>query len=473
MSLVREVNRLFAAVLIVFGVVALSAAYWAITGPTSILQREDNPRLVASEAAIRRGSIRDRDGVVLAESVVENSTVSRNYPYPETSSVVGYSSLRYGVGGAEAAFNAVLRGDDLAVDLSDQLVQDLLHRPQVGSDIRLTLDLAIQQAMLEAMGDQAGAAVVLSVPDGKLLGLVSTPTFDPNTLDEHWEQLAASPDKPFFNRALQGSYQPGSILQTPLMAAALVANQPLTASTFDATAPVRLEDVELTCALRLPLMELSLRDAYAFACPLPFVRLAEQLGDVPIHEAMSTFRFNDPPVLEGFLPPAPVENIVPVQAVQPGDDLLVKDILGQGNLTVSPFQMAVMAAAIINDGNAPRPYVLQATRLPDAEWQEIQTARPTLPFATERTARQLQDLMRNTVANGAALNAARPGIDIGGHAALAHSGDDTQAWFVGFATLPARQAIAVAVVLENSADPGLAADIGGTILAAAHAVQQP
>jgi hypothetical protein len=83
------------------------------------------------------------------------------------------------------------------------------------------------------------------------------------------------------------------------------------------------------------------------------------------------------------------------------------------------------------------------------------------------TARRLQDLMRNAIASGAAQNAGRPNIDIGGHAALAYSGEGSQAWFVGFATLGGRQGVAVTVVLENSDDPGLAADIGGTALMAA------
>jgi penicillin-binding protein A len=131
--------------------------------------------------------------------------------------------------------------------------------------------------------------------------------------------------------------------------------------------------------------------------------------------------------------------------------------------------MAVIAAAIINDGNAPQPYALVATRSPESDtWTPVEAVRPTLPYANANTARQLQDLMRNAVANGAAFNAARPNIDIGGHATIAYSGDETQAWFVGFATIAGRQAIAVAVVLENSNDPGLAADIGGTALAAAH-----
>ena len=464
MPLGKEIHRLLIAILIAFGAVALSAAYWAIIGPDTIARRDDNPRLVVAEAAIRRGSIVDRNGTLLAESVPDdNGQLTRQYMYAETSSFLGYSSLRYGVGGIEAAYDEILRGDDLQLSLGDQLLAMLLHRPQVGSDLQLTLDLNIQRVIAQSMAGEAGAAVVLAVPGGEIIGLVSLPTYDPNTLDENWDTLAESPDKPFFNRALQGSYQPGGTLQTPLMAAALVAKTSLTEGHPDGTAAVVLnDDIHVNCALRLPFDELSLRDAYAFACPAPFVDLAEQLGSQAVMQTLQTFHFDQPPTVVGY--PQPIAETVDLD-----NDTLTESALGQGNLTVMPLQMAVMAAAIVNDGNAPHPYALLNTRAPDTStWTPATTTPPTIPFMTQDTARQLQDLMRNTVANGAALNAARPGIDIGGHTTLAYSGEESQAWFIGFATLDGARAVAVAIALENSDDPGRAADIGGTILAAAH-----
>lgn len=469
MTLAREINRVLSAVLAIFAVIALSSLYWAVVGPNTILRREDNPRLIAAEAAIQRGDIIDRTGQLLVTSEIgPQNEVRRIYLRPETSTMTGYSSLRYGVGGAEAAYNAILRGDNRTADFLTLLTDDLLHRPQIGSDVQITLDSVIQQAAMQAMGDQTGAVVVLGVPGGAVLGMVSLPTYDPNSLDADWQDLIESPAKPFFNRALQGSYQPGGTLQTPLMAAALLANQPLTAALPNATRPVQIDDLELNCAVQLPAMELSLRDAYAFACPRPFADLAETLGGTTLENILATFRFNAPVVLQGFEAPVRGEN--PLAAITSLEaNRLTESALGQGNLTVTPLQMAVMAAAIINDGNAPQPYSLLAQRPPDSDiWQPAQIAQTTLPMSTQNTARQLQDLMRSAVANGAAGNAARPGIDIGGHAALSYAGDDSQAWFIGFVTLPGQQAVAIAVVLENSSDPGLAADIGGTVLQAAH-----
>jgi cell division protein FtsI/penicillin-binding protein 2 len=125
----------------------------------------------------------------------------------------------------------------------------------------------------------------------------------------------------------------------------------------------------------------------------------------------------------------------------------------------------MIVAAIVNDGNAPEPYTLRETRQPETEtWVESIQLHPSIPLTTANTARQLQDMMRLAVANGAAQNAGRANIDIGGHASLAYSGDGKQVWFVGFATLGGRQGVAVAIVIENSGDPGLAADIGGSTL---------
>ncbi len=466
MQFTREINRLVLGLLVLFGIVALAAAYWAVIGPDTILKRSDNPRLVEAEASIRRGAISDREGQLLVDSQVDaTGQVTRQYLYPAMYSALGYYSQRYGTSGAEAAFNALLRGDSPAPDVQQTLVDDLLHRPQVGSDIQLTLDLDVQQKITAAMNGQRGAAVVLSVPDGAVLAMVSLPTYDPNTLDQNWDALIKAPGNPFFNRVLQGRYQPGSALETPLMAAAFLVNHSIDATVAEATQPVTLDKLQLGCAVHLPVLTLPLREAYTFACPYPFESLANDLGLETVRATINTFRLDQPPTLSGFNIPEAAATAAPTAA---NADDLEHLALGQGAMTVNPLSMAMMAAAIVNDGNTPQPYLLMQTRPPGVtNWTTAPGVRPSIPLATSDTARQLQDLMRTAVAEGAAQNAGRPNLDIGGHAALAYSGDGSLAWFVGFATFARKQGAAVAIVLENSDDPGLAADIGGLALQAA------
>ena len=145
MQSTREIQRLFAGMLILFGLVGGIAGYWAIVGPETILERDDNPRLVERRAGILRGEIFDRNGTVLVTSVqADDGFVYRQYHYPSMYSTLGYYSLRYGEGGAESAFNEILNGDSRSRGLGDFLNEGLLHLPREGTDIRLTLDLEVQ-----------------------------------------------------------------------------------------------------------------------------------------------------------------------------------------------------------------------------------------------------------------------------------------------------------------------------------------
>lgn len=469
MPFTREINRLMFGMLALFALVAGAAAYWAVAGPDTILQRPDNPRRVQAEAEIRRGDIFDRDGIQLVTTALETTgSITRTYHYPAFASALGYSSLRYGVSGAEAAFNPLLRGDTTSLEFLPRFVDRLLHRAQVGSDVRLTFDLDLQQAVMSQMESHQGAVILLDVPSGQVLSMVSLPTYDPNTLDENWETLVKEPGNPFFNRALQGTYQPGAALQTPLMAAALLANYPVNTPFENARQELQVGNVNIQCAKDPARISLTLEEAYQFGCPYPFAELVKDLGIQTIQSAFNTFALENPPSLEGYIvSPPQASTQTPSSIVQTND--FVESALGQGSITVSPIEMAVIAAAILNDGNAPFPYTLLQVRTPQTErWESVQAGHTTLPMLTANSARQLQVMMEAGVSSGAANSAARIGLMIGGHVALAYVGESSQAWFIGFINMGSGRGAAIAVVLEDTSDVDLAAQIGGSILASAN-----
>jgi peptidoglycan glycosyltransferase len=305
----------------------------------------------------------------------------------------------------------------------------------------------------------------MTVPDGEILALVSLPTYDPNTLDAEWDQLIAAPGNPFFNRVLQGNYQPGGLLQTPLMVEALLRRQPMDAVIDTATRPIRLNDVLVTCAARPPDDDLTLSEAYVFTCPMPFAQLAENLGADAVQSIFDTFNLTVPSTLKGFVVELPEENLAPEATELPTDDHdPLKQALGQGALS-----MAVMTASVVNAGNAPQPFVLLGVRRPgETDWSPVTEIRPSIPFMTAEVAAQVQALMREAVNTGAAQAARQTGLDIGGHTAVVYSGESAQSWFIGFVKGDSRQSVVAAVVIEDSHDSALASAIGGQILSAGY-----
>ena len=182
-------------------------ALWQVIAAPFLLNRPDNPRPIIAEQQIHRGSLLTAEGIPVAETVLKDGLARRRYPYPELAAVTGYYSLRYGVGGAEAAFDRTLRG----ATQPRAALDELLHRPVVGQDVTLTINLPAQVAADVALGDREGAVVLLDVESGAILAMASHPTYDPNLLDEQWDALRNDTQAPLLNRAAQGLFPVGSL----------------------------------------------------------------------------------------------------------------------------------------------------------------------------------------------------------------------------------------------------------------------
>jgi len=199
-----------------FAALALTTGLWSVVRSHELTTRDDNPRQVDAELGIQRGPVVDRSGqpIVYSSPVSSTNTAlryERHSIVPEAAPAVGYYSQRYGTGGIEAFADKRLRGDRSQLDM-------LLHRPQIGSPVTLTLDKGLQVRLQMALQSAVphtvtrGAAIVLDASSGEVLALASAPSFDPNTLDVRWKQLTSDPFAPLVNRTTQGLYQPGALL---------------------------------------------------------------------------------------------------------------------------------------------------------------------------------------------------------------------------------------------------------------------
>lgn len=464
----REINRLLLGLLFGFIIMTLAATYYALIGHFTLLQREDNPRLVEAQRAILRGTIYDRTETQLATSTHDsNGFAVREYTEPAMSSALGYYSYRYGAAGVEAAYDDILIG----ADLPPNAAQLLLNQPVMGSDIRLTFDLSVQQAIVDAMQDQTGAAVVMTVPDGNLLAMVSLPTYNANTLDQDWPTLIEADGNPFFNRVLQGTYQPGSLLQTSMILTALERDQTLSVQFPSGSQATELDDITLSCLIQPPQANITLREAYLYGCPTPFAQIAPSFTPAAIRSTFDILRLEEPITLNGFIQLDPE---APTTRTRLSRTNLRDNVLGQGGLSLSPMNAAMVMAAIINDGNAPRPRVITAQRPPSATtWQPLTQHIPTSAYMTAPNARRLSEILRASAQEGTASHVDWGTLDAGGQAALAYAGDETHVWFTGFAVLPTRENVVVAVVLENTDNYEMAVEIGKTALEAAHIAITP
>ena len=439
------------AILLIAGflVIGLGLAYWQLVRAPELWAREDNPRHLEMERRIQRGRILDRDGAELARTEMGPQGARRVYPYPPLAHVTGFWSLRYGTAGIEAAFNDDLRGLT-GQDAKTVLVDRLLHRPQVGHDVVLTLDLDLQRVADEALGDRRGAVVLLDPRDGAILALVSHPTFDPNTLDQDWERLKADPSSPLLNRATQGRYPPGSTWKTVTLAAALQEGLVFPGDVFDdGDAELIVEGFPIHCDNNpRGVNSFDLAHAYGYSCNLTFARLGLELG---------TKRYKEYALRFGLGQSLPLE--IPTAVSQLANDpfmdrvLLASTAFGQGELAVTPLQMALVAAAMANDGAIPKPHLL--VRVQDREGNVLREAETGIwqIAVIPRVARHVREMMVVSVEEGWARGAKIPGVQVAGKTGTAEVGGETEphAWFIGFA--PADEPrYAIAVLVENGGE---------------------
>ena len=462
----REIQRISIGILILLIAVAFAAAYWAVSGPDTILRRADNPRQFEALARIRRGSIYDAEGQLLVESREIDSAVLRRYLRPSTYSLVGYYSLRYGTGLTEAAFHDLLNGSDEVRDLDDFISRNLLKLPQTGADIQLTVSAELQDSVVSAIADRAGAAVVMDARTGALLALVSQPGYDPNTLDDDWDELIAAPGEPFFHRALQGQYQPGSAMYLLWLAEAVDAGVNLDQPYDNADSPLSLDgDTRVECVLEPLSKSLSIVDAYVFGCPAPFLELRSDLSGGTYDDLAGGFAFADQIALSGFpAPEAFLTEGAPADDAGESDLQRIGETLGQGQLTITPLHLTAILAAVASEGGAPSPSVLAAIREPgDQHWRPSALTTTTRQMISAATARGLRGALAQAWAT---IGGESPtsGVTVGAQIARSQSGESHQTWLYGFVEGDA--ATAFVVLVEDGIDTDGVIAIGNDLISA-------
>lgn len=450
-------------------------AFWA----DELNARSDNRRVVLEQYSRQRGPI------LVGDTAVARSRAStgafefrRRYPEPELyAHATGFFSWIYGRSSTERVANDVLAGTDDSL-FARRLIDLVAGRPPEGGSVRLTLVPEAQQAAYEGMQGLVGAVLAIDPRSGAILAMVSTPSYDPNPLahpeaevqEQAWTRLQNDPDEPALNRAIAQTYPPGSVFKIVTAAAALESGEYDPETSIPGPAELRLPGSTAVLPNQSgtacgPDGRTTLTDAMRISCNTAFASIGITLGDDVLRAQAEAFGYNSQPLADynaaTSVFPADLDAAQTAQAA-----------IGQYDVRATALQVAMVSAAVANDGTLMQPYLIAEALAPDLA--PLQVTEPTVQSEaiSRQTARDLTEMLVEVVQTGTGTNAAIEGVAVAGKTGTAErgEGDPPLAWFTSFAPAQSPQ-VAVAVVVEDS---GENLDISGGRLAApvARAVMQ-
>ncbi|ATL30455.1 penicillin-binding transpeptidase domain-containing protein [Streptomyces formicae] len=425
---------------------------------------DDNP-------ANRRGAIvrfdQPRGDIVVDDRPVTGSKdtgeqlrYERTYKNgPLYAPVTGFASQVYGTTFLENAEDDILSGTDpMLAPLP--LWNDITRAQNPGGKVVTTIKSAVQQAAYAGLGGKKGAVAAIEPSTGKILALVSTPSYDPERLSgtsksvaDSWAELNGSAAKPMLNRAIRQTYPPGSTFKVVTAAAALDAGvvTDLDAATKSPN-PYTLPGTSTQLTNEVDgCTNASLRYAFEWSCNTAFAKLGVDTGLSDMAGTARNFGFND----SGLRIPSSVAASNFDTSMDKAQ--LALSAIGQYDTRATPLQMAMVAAAVANGGSVKSPYLVDRTTTRDGDVVDTTGTKTLRQAMNPATAMQLREMMTDVVEEGTGTNAAIPGATVGGKTGTAQHGIDNSgtpyAWFVSWAQAAdsGEPAVAVAVVVEDAA----------------------
>ncbi|MFI1965569.1 peptidoglycan D,D-transpeptidase FtsI family protein [Streptomyces pathocidini] len=456
-------NRPLRRVAVFCGVLVLALlvrSTWVQFVQAEELQSHKNNRRVAIERfAQPRGDI-----IVAGKPITGSAETSGDFKYkrvfkdgPMYAPITGFFSQVYGANHLEALNDKLLSGTDDRLFLRHTLDM-LTGEPRRGGDVVTTIDPAAQKAAYEGLGKKKGAVAALDPRTGKILALASTPSYDPSTIAggskedrEAWERLAKDPDKPMNNRALKEVYPPGSTFKILTAAAALEHGlyKDIDAPT-DSPDPWTMPDTTTVLpnhSPTAPCQNASLNVALQHSCNNVYGKASSDLGKEKMRETAEKFGFNDAKV---DTPVRAAESIFPKGMDRPQTAM---SGIGQASVRATPLEVAMMTAAIANDGKLMKPYLVDELRGPDLSTLEKHDPEEMSQAASEDTARKVQQMMEDTATKGTGKAGLISGVTVGAKTGTAQQGTDNSkpplAWFISYAKKSdGSSPVAVAVMID-------------------------
>jgi penicillin-binding protein A len=457
-----QITRVFLVIVALFALLIVFTTRWTVVDAAKLNNNPLNARTLIDEMRIKRGQILAADGTVLAKSVPgPDHTWNRAYPTGSLfAQAVGYSIPAKGeAAGLELSAGSYLRG--LQTGLNSIFGQ--LTPTQTGDDVYTTLDPKAQRAAQQALGGQEGSVVALNPRTGGVLAMYSNPSYN----DNGSAPGNPGPGQSLLNRATQAHYAPGSTFKIVTATAAINSGQFTPDSLINGNSPITVSGVPLQNDGNQSWGLQTLTTAMIYSINTIFAQVAERVDRPTMADYMKRFGFYSLPPLD--YPPAQMRasNVLsstgkPLPPGSPEEDI-GRIGIGEGGLSVTPLQMAMVAAAVANGGKLMTPHLV--SRVVNTDGVTVKRISPTVYRSVMKpaTAREITDMMTKVVEEGTGTAVQLGGISVAGKTGTASIGPNgsnlTQPSFVAFA--PANHPkVAIDVTVDQSQG-----GFGGTVAA--------
>ena len=428
--------------------------YFQVARSRDIIRSPYNARQDSYADRVVRGKILDKDGNVLAQTnVSEDGTETREYPYGNMfAHVVGYSVQ--GKSGLESVENFELLTSNAF--FLEKIKNEFQDKKNMGDSVVTTLNLELQEAAYDALGNYKGAVVVMEPITGKILAMVSKPDFDPNTVAENWDFLNTDQDSVLLNRATQGQYAPGSTFKVVTALEYMRENPDYENYGYNCTGAIEKDGVTIRCYNGHVHGQVGFQDSLAYSCNTSFSNIGLSLDIKNFRETSKELLFNSK--LPSVLPYSKSSF-----SLEPGAGSADKMMtaMGQGKTQVSPYHMALITSAIANGGPLMKPYLVDSVTNYTGAVIDKNKPEKYKSLMTSEDAAKLKQYMSAVVDYGTASVLSGQSYTAAGKTGTAEYSSDKEkdhSWFIGMTNVDNPELV-ISVIIESSDGTAKAVDV--------------
>ena len=465
--------RIFA---LLFAILVINMTLIMVVSASHYQNMPGNNHTMMLESKTKRGSISTSDGVILAQSSVnEEGYYTREYPQGDLAThVIGYYSQKYGNTGIEQTYNDVLKGDSNFASFADA-INRAAGINQSGNDIKLTINSEIQTAAQKALEGYAGAVIVSDPTTGAILAMASSPTYNTAEFQDVLDSNAnaqTNEGSSALNRATQVLYAPGSTFKSMTLATALETGTASPASIYSSPSSIEIGGSSVTNYDSTDYGDISLERATEVSSNTVFGEVGVEIGAEKLVKAAQEYGFDklfdfELPTIESVMAdPKEMSEWETAWAA------VGQPVLSGGDYQeslpgpqASVLQMLLVANAFANDGIINTPYLVESTYNSQGIVSASAKTKELYKPVSKEIAQQVSDVLVGVVQNGTGAAAQIAGAEIAGKTGTAETGkpaDDS--WFIGYNTgaKTGKPNMSIAIVLEQApqgASTPLARDI--------------